>query len=133
MTIQRMIDLVKIELQCVTRKACTNCYGCELCDLVQDDAELQNMYCSVIEALEAQTPRILTREEMEDAEPGNVVWLEQRDEVRTYLTPMIKYDDGMFENKFLGASPEAVGLANTRFWSAKPTDEQRKAAAWHEA
>ena len=133
MTIQRMIDLLKIEMQCVNRKARTNCYGCESCDLVQDDAELQTMYTSVIGVLEAQTPHILTRAEMEDAEPGTVVWCEQRDEIRTYMSPMIKYDDGFFENKFLGASPEAVDLANTRFWSGKPTEEHRKAAAWHEA
>lgn len=56
MTIQRMIELLKIEMQCVSRKVRTNCYGCDECDLVQDDVELQLMYASVIELLQGLEP-----------------------------------------------------------------------------
>lgn len=81
--------------------------------------------------LKAQEPRVMTHYEMENAIPGTVVYCEQRDEVRTYLTPMIKYDDGVFENRFLGAEPEAVFLPNIRFWTSRPTDEQREATPWN--
>lgn len=81
--------------------------------------------------LKAQEPRVMTEQEMRDAEPGAVIYCEQRDEVRTYLTPLIKYDDGVFENRFLGAEPEATQLPNVRFWTSRPTDEQREATPWH--
>ena len=80
--------------------------------------------------LKAQEPRVMTEQEMRDAEPGAVIYCEQRDEVRTYLTPLIKYDDGVFENRFLGANPEATQLQNVRFWTSRPTDEQREAVKW---
>ena len=81
--------------------------------------------------LKVQEPRMMTEQEMRDAEPGAVIYCEQRDEVRTYLTPLIKYDDGVFENRFLGAEPEAAQLPNIRFWTSRPTDEQREATPWN--
>lgn len=81
--------------------------------------------------LKAQEPRVMTEQEMRDAEPGAVIYCEQRDEVRTYLTPLIKYDEGVFENRFLGAEPEATQLPNVRFWTSRPTDERREATPWH--
>ena len=49
MTIQRMIELLKIEQECMLRKSrgiCEN--NCGVCDLVQDDGELHEMYTNVI-------------------------------------------------------------------------------------
>ena len=86
---------------------------------------------TIEDALKAQEPRVMTENDMREAEPGTVIFCEQRDEVRTYLTPMIKYDDGVFENRFLGANPEAAQLANTRFWTSRPTDEQRRTTPWN--
>ena len=54
MTINRMIELLEIEQQCVTRKSRDNCYNCNLCDLVQSDLELQEMYAGVIAILKEQ-------------------------------------------------------------------------------
>ena len=85
-----------------------------------------------LDLLKAQEPRLITEQEMRDAEPGAVIYCEQRDEVRTYLTPLIKYDDGVFENRFLGAEPEATQLPNVRFWTSRPTDEQREATPWEQ-
>ena len=82
--------------------------------------------------LKAQEPRVMTENDMREAEPGAVIFCEQRDEVRTYLTPMIKYDDGVFESRFLGAGPEAAQLANVRFWTSRPTDERREAEVWND-
>ena len=92
--------------------------------------EIDQTCYELLDYLHEQEPRLMTSKDMDNAEPGTVVWLEQRDEIRTYLTPMIKYDDGMFENRFLGVSTGAADLANTRFWSVKPSEEQRKATPW---
>jgi len=54
MTIERMIELLKIERKCVNRKAETGCDRCEICDLVQDDGELNEMYAGVIAMLETR-------------------------------------------------------------------------------
>lgn len=95
------------------------------------DEEEKQAIDKAIEALTAQEPRMMTEQEMRNAEPGAVIYCEQRDEVRTYLTPLIKYDDGMFENRFLGAEPEATQLPNVRFWTSRPSDEVRRATPWN--
>lgn len=75
-------------------------------------------------------PKLLTQEQLEKMDTGTVVWFEQKDDVRYYITPMIKYNDGLFKSPHLDVSPEAAQLKNTRFWSERPTDEQRKAVKW---
>ena len=91
---------------------------------------IEGVIQSTIDAIISTQPKVMTQEELEDLDAGNVVWLEQRDENRNYLMPMIKYDDGIFENRALGAAPIAANLANTRFWSAKPSDEQCCNTPW---
>lgn len=129
MTIQRMIDLLKIEMLCVNRKAKTNCYGCEACDLVQDDAELQTMYASVIGVLESLTPHIMTLEEVHnwinaDTMQRDPIFEETRGhDYGEWIDPFDDYD-----------TADIVGYGESvRCWNTRPTDEQRKAAAWHEA
>lgn len=117
--------------------------GLECCDGYCDDEtgcpyydELEAFDCQeqlradAIALLKEQEARVMTEQKMRDAEPGAVIYCEQKDEVRTYLTPLIKYDDGVFENRFLGAEPEATQLPNVRFWTSRPTDEQREATPW---
>ena len=49
MTIDRMIELLKIEHECMLRKSHGECDGkCEDCELVQDDVELHEMYTDVV-------------------------------------------------------------------------------------
>ena len=53
MTVQRMIELLKIEHECMLRGAHDDCdRDCANCELVQDDSELHEMYTSVISLLE---------------------------------------------------------------------------------
>lgn len=53
MTIQRMIELLKIEHECMLRGAHDDCdRDCANCELVQDDGELHEMYTNVIGILE---------------------------------------------------------------------------------
>ena len=75
-------------------------------------------------------PKVVTQEQLEKMDACKVVWFEQKDDIRTYITPMVKDSDGLFKSIYLAASPEAAQLKNARFWSDYPTDEQRKAAKW---
>jgi len=53
MTTERMIELLEIERQCVLRSA--NCNrNCTVCNLVQEDKELLEMYEGVINLLKEQ-------------------------------------------------------------------------------
>lgn len=57
MTIDRMVELLKIEHECMLRKSHGDCDGqCEACNLVQDDGELHEMYENVIGLVKAQEP-----------------------------------------------------------------------------
>ena len=81
--------------------------GCSLM-LMQDALEL----------LKAQEPRVLT---MEEARTYEVVWPEDKGEGE--LHPLI-VQNNMNDSKYY-----KYGI-HWRVWSAKPTNEQRKAAKW---
>ena len=51
MTIDRITELLKIEQKCVTRSA-TCSRDCAVCDLVQNDKELIEMYTEAINYIE---------------------------------------------------------------------------------
>lgn len=53
MTRERMVELLKIEHECMLRGAHNECdRDCANCELVQDDGELHEMYTSVIDIIE---------------------------------------------------------------------------------
>jgi hypothetical protein len=55
MTIERMIELLSIEHECILRNTNGSCdRQCERCELVQDDGELGEMYERAIAILERQ-------------------------------------------------------------------------------
>ena len=55
MTIERMIELLEIEHECMRRGAHSECdRDCARCELVQDDQELDEMYTGVIALLKEQ-------------------------------------------------------------------------------
>ena len=55
MTIQRMLELLEIEHECMLRGAHDDCgRNCADCELVQDDYELHEMYTDVIALLKEQ-------------------------------------------------------------------------------
>ena len=57
MKVDRIVELLTIEHQCMLRKSHNGCDGrCEACELVQDDAELHEMYTQAIAMLTAQEP-----------------------------------------------------------------------------
>lgn len=57
MTVERAIELLEIERNCVYRNSQGNCNrDCYSCDLVQDDGELLEMYAKVIALLKSREP-----------------------------------------------------------------------------
>ena len=67
MTVERMIELLEIEKECVLRNASGECNrNCAGCDLLQDDTELHEMYTEAIAMLKAQEPRVIIDEELMD-------------------------------------------------------------------
>ena len=58
MTIQRMIELLEIEHECILRNSHDDCdRNCADCNLVQDDGDLHEMYTDVIALLKKQEPK----------------------------------------------------------------------------
>ena len=66
MTVERMIELLEIEKECVLRNASGECNRyCAGCDLLQDDTELHEMYTEAMALLKAHEPHILPLEELQ--------------------------------------------------------------------
>lgn len=97
----------------------------------------------------AQEPKIISLRDVVCADVGNVVWLETYYDGRTGIEPFLVCID--FTQKpviingwdsFYNISEQELndGIVNSlddeftvrkfRFWSSKPTDEQRKAVKW---
>ena len=110
-----------------------SCEDCPYATAGDDTCQtMDDLFGDALALLRTMVPRLMTEEELREAAPDTVIWCEQRDGVRTYLAPLIKYDDGVFANRYFGAAPEAAQLPNIRFWTARPGDRQREATAWQE-
>lgn len=159
MTIQRMIELLQIEHECMLRGAHDACdRNCAVCELVQDDGDLHEMYTDVIALLKEQEPRLLGLEEVKaialretkriqssEVEP---VWLEQNEDglanmklalISWWYMEGIDEDETEFEfiAKYFGTDFDDTLRyldygTRWRVWSSKPTIEQRKAVKWDE-
>ena len=67
MKLDRMIELLEAEHECMLRKSHGDCDSrCEACNLVQDDGELNEMYTKVIKLLKARTG--ITTQDLKDLE-----------------------------------------------------------------
>lgn len=124
MTIDRMIELLKIEHECMLRKSHDGCTDCLSCDLVQDDAELHEMYTDVIAFLKAKQARLLTKEEVV-ALPDHA-WIEFR---RSNGLGVRDRDD----IRFLIESKAGGNYGITwRCWTQQPSEEDRKKVGWND-
>lgn len=71
MTIQRMVELLEIEHECILRAGHDDCdRNCADCDLVQDDWELHEMYTDVIALLKEHEPQSVIFDRQCEVEPG---------------------------------------------------------------
>lgn len=138
MTIQRMIELLEIEHECMLRGAHDDCdRNCSDCELVQDDEELHEMYTNVIAILKEHEAHVLT---LDEAVNGNHVYYV---EFRYHLDRgWVKCDFDMMyvngevamlflRNKTFYQQKEHYGQL-WRLWSNRPTYEQMKAVKWDE-
>lgn len=67
MTTERIIELLKIEHQCILRNTNNECdRNCAKCDLVQDDGDLHEMYTDAITLLKKQEPQKMLEVEDDD-------------------------------------------------------------------
>ena len=138
MTYKHMIELLEIEHECMLRKSHDVCDGnCCVCELVEDDYELHEMYINVISTLKAQEPRVLTLEELEHAE---VAYAEDKD--KTDIIPVLvlgkmcehialvkpHFDEEAITRMIIPRADE-YGV-RWRCWTSRPTDEQREAVKW---
>ena len=148
MTIQRMVDLLEIEHECMLRKSHNGCDGkCVDCDLVQDDGELHEMYSDVIELLKAQEPRVMTLEEVKQE---RICWIEDADDgmtVRLFPATMFgigEYANGSKSYMFLAQKPWAIDANDCewwyliedygeiwRCWTSRPDEKRRAETPWN--
>lgn len=86
---------------------------------------------AAIELLKVQMPRVMTRKEIEDSD-GSEFYSEHRDEEYMYL-------DHTEGSAYLMGNIDRLSLTKLRWedygktwrcWTARPTDEQRKAVKW---
>ena len=138
MTIERMIELLNIEHQCVLRNTNDNCNrDCGACDLVQDDADLDEMYTEAVSILEAQKPRVMPLEAV--LQEDIPFWFEYRDPKEWELNEWVL----LFDTDSVAG--ERIGLRGRlschlpwtkdygtewRCWNTKPSDVQREAIPW---
>ena len=133
MTVERMIELLEIEKECVLRNAIGECNRyCAGCDLLQDDTELHEMYTEALTLLKAQEPRVMTLDELSEKTD---VWFESL--VYDTIDPALSsgsYDDGtvglMTLEEELFYLDEADYGTKWRCWTQRPTDAQREAVPW---
>lgn len=76
MTIERMIELLEIEHECMLRGAHDDCdRKCADCELVQEDDELHEMYTNVVWLLKEQEEQIKNRDESLEKAREEIKWL----------------------------------------------------------
>lgn len=88
MTIQRMIELLEIEHECMLRGAHDDCdRDCANCELVQDDGDLHEMYTNVIYLLKEQEAVKPEREHS----GGGTTWWNVCGNCKTAINPNDKF------------------------------------------
>lgn len=82
--------------------------------------------------LRAQQPRVMTKDEVMALKEGEVAWLEERYEKAgySYIQPMMSNGKGLMQGTHLTANAVIMNWRGRRFWTAKPTDEQRERTPW---
>lgn len=91
-----------------------------------------HVMAAALALLKAQQPRVMAREEVSTLEEGAVAWLEERYEKagKSYVQPMMSNGQGMMIGTHLTVNPARMSWKGRRFWTARPTEEQRGAEAW---
>lgn len=134
----RVIELLKIEHECVRRNSEQQCDGnCSACDLVQDDKDLLAAYDRAVELLsECKIPRLLSINDfMDGLHIPTVLWLELRE--KGVLAGVWQFDHYEMEGGTVFSDiglefaehPEAYNT-KWRVWTAEPNDAIMAAYPW---
>ena len=131
MKVERIIELLEIEKECVLRNASGECNRyCAGCDLLQDDTELHEMYTEAIALLKGRRAHVVTIADYMnnpnvDKDGNLAVWRESR-----HLNGIAYHEDG-----WVVLNRDRVeGWFNSeviRFWTSRPSEEQREATPWN--
>ena len=147
MTLDRMIELLKVERECVQRNSQSICdRNCEKCDIVQDDKELQDMYSEVISLLSKQHTKIVPLNDLYSLPENDLYYLETRKTLRQAFTlKHYIYPKWCCRNEIDRHKLELMTTANLsrrwefalygktwRLWTGKPSEEQREEAKWND-
>lgn len=78
-------------------------------------------------------PRVMTKDEVIALEEGAVAWLEERYEKdgRSYIQPMMSNGSGLMLGTHIDVNVAKMGWHARRFWTARPTEEEREETAWN--
>lgn len=122
--LEKAIQWLEIERECVVRDCDRDCGQC---DLAQDLETILSACDDVISLLKAQQPRIMTLEEV-------LAWAETLAEKRDPVFFEQKKGKGPSGWICNSLCPKDYYLCcldgDARCWTSRPTDEQRKAAKW---
>lgn len=79
-------------------------------------------------------PRVMTKDEVMALEEGEVAWLEERFEKagKHFIFPMMSDGKGKMMGIYAHLSVAVMHSRGRRFWTEKPTEEQREATPWEE-
>ena len=78
-------------------------------------------------------PRVMTKDEVMALKEGEVAWLEERYEKdgRSYIQPMMSNGSGLMLGTHIDVNVAKMGWHGRRFWTARPTEEEREETAWN--
>lgn len=96
---------------------------------------LDELLGDALTLLKAQEPRVMTPEEVMSTGPEDVCGIvEIIEEEHMYGCYMRRYDEGHVELLCdVPNLPERLRKGCARIWTARPTDDQRKAVKWDDA
>lgn len=154
MTIERMIELLGIERECVllfagkhrdnpndndeTPSGCTR--DCGHCGKRPDDDELLEMYDHLIDRLKEKLPRVLTIDEAIEITKNEdgVIWIEQKGNPLddSYIHPtnhMVDSPQRHYKDYGKRFVPKRYSYRYMwRCWNSYPSEEQRNKVKWDE-
>lgn len=126
MTIDKAVDLLKVERECASR-SCDR--QCAKCDLVQEQKDVLDAYSTAIDFIERNKAKVLTLFEIDDYPEiyyesfgGNVFACFIADNSKGYMVKPLLY-------KPFTVNANKYGFS-WRCWNRRPTEEERKKAEW---
>jgi hypothetical protein len=134
MTVERMIELLEIEKECVLRNASGECNRyCAGCDLIQDDTELHEMYTDAIALLKAQKPCLMDFSDIQTMSKVDV-YLEDHGSDLVYPLMLLGAENSNKSQAVffhpMTVKPLSAYGKTWRCWTCRPSQKQREETPW---